>query len=179
MAIDDVKQLSAESQRLLLEVARKTIESHLNQESRPKSQIFDTELLVRRGLFVVLKMGEELRGCIGYITSQNSLYQTVAQAVVGVATKDSRFEPVQAKELVEIEIESSVLTPLEGLQKVGDIEIGANGLYITQEGQSGLLLPQVAASYGWDRSQFLQRTCGNTRLPDTEIYFFNSKILVE
>lgn len=186
MVVDNLKPLSVESQRLLLQIARKTIESHLNHGVQPTFEISHTELLVKRGVFVSLHKGEELRGCIGYITSQNSLVQTVAEAVVGAATKDPRFEPIQAKELVEIEIEISVLSPLERLQKVGDIEIGVHGLYVTQGRQSGLLLPQVATSYSWDRPQFLQQTCRKAGLPDdewkkpdTEIYLFSAQILVE
>ena len=186
MAIDNLKPLSVESQQRLLGIARKTIEAHLNHEVRPTFQISDTELLVKRGVFVSLHRGEELRGCVGYITSQNPLYQTVAAAVGGATTKDPRFEPVQAKELPGIAIEISVLTALERLQKVDDIEIGVHGLYVTQGRQSGLLLPQVPTSYGWDRSEFLQQTCRKAGLPDdawkkpeTEIYLFSAQVLAE
>lgn len=186
MVVDNLKPLSLESQQRLLEIARKTIEAHLNHEGRPTFQISDTELLAKRGVFVSLHTGEELRGCIGYITSQNPLHETVAEAVVSAATKDPRFEPIQAKELPGIEIEISVLTPLERLQKVDDIEIGVHGLYVTQGRQSGLLLPQVPTSYGWDRAEFLQQTCRKAGLPDdalkkpeTEIYLFSAQILAE
>ena len=41
----------------------------------------------------------------------------------------------------------------------------AHGLIVEQGWRRGLLLPQVAIEYGWDREAFLARTCGKAGLP--------------
>jgi len=50
----------------------------------------------------------------------------------------------------------------------------------------GLLLPQVATDYGWDRTEFLEQTCRKAGLykdayksPDAEIFKFQAIIFGE
>jgi len=69
------------------------------------------------------------------------------------------------------------------MKKADEIEIGKHGLYIKKGFSSGLLLPQVAAEYGWDRTTFLEETCRKAGLPrsawkekSTEIYLFSADI---
>jgi AMMECR1 domain-containing protein len=40
-----------------------------------------------------------------------------------------------------------------------------HGLIITRGYSRGLLLPQVATDYGWDRTTFLEQTCRKASLP--------------
>jgi uncharacterized protein (TIGR00296 family) len=48
---------------------------------------------------------------------------------------------------------------MERVQDVSEIEVGRHGLLISKRDARGLLLPQVATQYGWDRERFLQETC--------------------
>jgi AmmeMemoRadiSam system protein A len=137
----------------------------------------------QRGAFVTITRGGQLRGCIGYIHGYKPLEQTIREMAVAAAFRDPRFPPLTAAELPEIEIEISVLTPLEKIDDIAEIEVGRDGLYIECEGATGLLLPQVAVEYGWDRETFLSHTClkaglaGNCwRLPQAEIYRFSADI---
>ena len=66
----------------------------------------------------------------------------------------------------ELEIEISVLTPLQRLGRIEDLEIGVHGLYIKDGVHSGLLLPQVATAHNWNRTQFLQQACKKAKLPE-------------
>jgi uncharacterized protein (TIGR00296 family) len=86
----------------------------------------------------------------------------------------------------ELEIEISVLTPLQPLERIEDLEIGVHGLYIKDGVHSGLLLPQVATAHNWNRTQFLQQACKKAKLPEeawqdseTEIYLFGSQVFGE
>jgi AmmeMemoRadiSam system protein A len=99
------------------------------------------------------------------------------------AFRDPRFTPVTEKELSDLDIEISVLTPLKKITDVREIEIGKHGIYIKKGWLSGLLLPQVATEYGWDGETFLENTCMKAGLPttawqdkDTEIYIFSADI---
>jgi AmmeMemoRadiSam system protein A len=124
-----------------------------------------------------------LRGCIGQIVPAKPLYQTIADMAMAAAFDDPRFEPLAAKELPDLELEISVLTPMEKMKRADEIEVGKHGLYIKKGFYSGLLLPQVAAEYGWDRTTFLEETCRKAGLPrhawkekGTEIYLFSADI---
>lgn len=64
-----------------------------------------------------------------------------------------------------------------------EIEVGKHGLYIKKGFCSGLLLPQVATEYNWDRVTFLEESCRKASLPrnawkekDAEIYLFSADI---
>jgi uncharacterized protein (TIGR00296 family) len=85
--------------------------------------------------------------------------------------------------LADLELEISVLTPMQRLERVEDIQVGKHGLYIEKGVNRGLLLPQVAVEYRWDRNAFLQQTCGKAGLPpdawkdaDARIYTFTAEI---
>ena len=174
---------SIKSQQLLLEIARKAIESHLQNRSFSPFTLSDTVLFEKMGAFVSLHKVEKLRGCVGYITSEMPLHQTVAEAAVAAATQDPRFAPVNIEELAEIEIEISALTPLKCVKTANEIEIGVHGLYIVYGKQNGLLLPQVATARGLNRIQFLELTCKKAGLPsdashdpDVELYLFGTHV---
>ena len=87
------------------------------------------------------------------------LYQAVATSAVNAAFRDPRFPPLEPFELAAIHIEISVMSPIERVIDIEDIVVGRDGLIISHAGRAGLLLPQVATEYGWDRETFLEQTC--------------------
>ena len=158
-------QLSEASQSELLRLSRQCLHEFL-QTGRKKSEIpTSSELLEKRGAFVTLTRQGNLRGCIGIPSPVSPLYKTVQECAISAATVDSRFPPLAFSELAEIEIEISVLSPLEVIKDFEKIEIGVHGLVVSHVGRRGLLLPQVATERDWDREQFLQQTCRKAGLP--------------
>ena len=114
------------------------------------------------------------------------LYQTVAYCAIQAAVDDPRFLPVTEAEFKDIHIEISVLTPLQRVRSFDEIKVGRDGLMIFKGAGRGLLLPQVATDYGWDRDEFLRQTCHKAGLPpeaylskDAEIYKFQAIIFGE
>ena len=81
------------------------------------------------------------------------------------ALRDPRFPPVSPDELDDLEIEISVLTVPKEIHDINEIEVGKHGIIIERGFNSGLLLPQVATEYGWDRITFLEHTCRKAGLP--------------
>ena len=110
-------------------------------------QGLDEELLQRLGAFVTLHKRGKLRGCVGQIVSDKPLYETVAEAAIAAATRDPRFHSANLSEMQELKIEISVLTPLQPLERIENLEIDVHGLYIRHDNHSGLLLPQVATAH--------------------------------
>jgi AmmeMemoRadiSam system protein A len=111
-----------------------------------------------------LHINGELRGCVGYVFPQYSLYRTVAETAMAAAFDDPRFAPLQEAEYPKLEYEISVLSPVVPLD-AEDVEVGKHGLVITYGSRRGLLLPQVPVEHGWDREKFLEQTCIKAGIP--------------
>jgi AmmeMemoRadiSam system protein A len=175
--------LSTADQQLLLKVARDSIAAHLQGREPVPVKTSAPVLREPRGAFVSLHRHGQLRGCIGYIEAIKPLLQAVQQMAVAAAFQDPRFRPLQADELPDLEIEISVLSPLKLIKSTDEIEVGRDGLYIIRGMYRGLLLPQVATEYHWDRRTFLEQTCRKACLPPdawqepgTQIYTFTAQI---
>jgi AmmeMemoRadiSam system protein A len=150
--------LTKEEKRALLKIARSAIQSALGDKPFQQKEYTNETLQRRSGVFVTLRIGENLRGCIGYVEPLFPLTQATHEAAVKAAMEDPRFVPMTLSELASITIEISVLSPLSELFDQTKIEIGKHGLVIDAGFRRGLLLPQVATEYGWDRTQFLKHT---------------------
>ncbi|HNR39075.1 MAG TPA: AmmeMemoRadiSam system protein A [Acidobacteriota bacterium] len=148
-------------------LARKTLHAHVRrQQAGDAYRPAHPELELPCGAFVTLKRGGELRGCIGYVEAVKPLWETIADCTVSAASHDPRFPPVAPDELAAIIIEISVLSPMRDVADPADIAVGRDGLLISTGFRRGLLLPQVATEYGWDREEFLRHTCRKAGLPD-------------
>ena len=153
--------LNEEQRQRLLRLARTSIESALHGEpSALKADDYDEVLQRPAGAFVTLRTKQgDLRGCIGSIRAIEPLYRAVASSAVSAAIRDPRFHPVRQEEMPQLDLEISVMGPIEPVRDVADIEVGRDGLIVSRGRFAGLLLPQVATEYGWDRDTFLDQTC--------------------
>jgi len=158
--------LNDSQKAFLLGLARDTVAAAASS-SRPaaKPTTKDPVLLAKRGAFVTLKVGGELRGCIGYPLPYKPLAETVAEMAVAAATQDYRFDPIDPEDLARLDIEISVLTLPKTVTDVKEIEVGKHGIIVSQGRNSGLLLPQVPEEYGWDLETFLRHGCQKAGLP--------------
>jgi len=149
--------LSEAEKQSLLEISRNTLETYITKGELaevPSGSISRT-MKKPAGAFVSLYMGGRLRGCIGNFSPTNPLYLVVQEMTLAAATNDQRFAPVEPSELTYIEIEISVLTPLEKISTVDEFKLGKHGIYMTKENKSGTYLPQVANDTGWTTEEFL------------------------
>jgi AmmeMemoRadiSam system protein B/AmmeMemoRadiSam system protein A len=160
-----IGRLDGASRAELLGVARRAIEATVREGRAPEPQSANPALQMPQGAFVTITIGGELRGCIGTFREDTPLYRTVGQMAVAAAKEDPRFPPLTATELPKIHLEISALSPMKPVTDVREIEVGRHGLYITRSFNSGVLLPQVATEYGWDRTTFLEQTCRKAGLP--------------
>ncbi len=147
-----------EEQSKLLEIARKSIESMVltgKSLSLGQPSEYSPALQQHGGAFVTLYIRKKLRGCIGRMTSDLPLYILVRNMAVAAAFYDDRFLPVQKEELPDLDIHISVLSPLEEIHDIKQIELGKHGILIESMGRSGVFLPQVATETGWTLEEFL------------------------
>jgi AmmeMemoRadiSam system protein A len=178
--------LSAADQEVLFRVARECIRAHLKGETPQLPATLSPDLRQPRGVFVTLTRQGRLRGCIGYLEAVKPLNAAVQEMAVAAAFSDPRFPPLREEELADLQVEISILTPMRRIDKVEDIQVGRHGLYLERGPNRGLLLPQVATEYGWDRLTFLKQTCVKAGLPEnawqdpaTRIFIFSADILHE
>ena len=196
----DEEIISLEDGKVLIRFARDNIEYFLRNSKR---MIVPDELKKkftdRYGAFVTLNVhnveGNPLRGCIGYIEPNFSLYEVVHKVSVSSAIEDSRFPHVTLEEMDNIVIELSILTPPK-LIEVSDpkeyiekIVIGRDGLIVEKGMRRGLLLPQVPVDQNrnWDVEAFLEHTCNKAWLSidawrdikSTKIYSFQAILFEE
>ncbi len=176
-------EFSAVERQLLLQLARNSIESALGDRDldlTPPS----AHLAEPRGAFTTLHVGEKLRGCIGYVSPTDSLYKIVADTARAAAFDDPRFEPVTLSEVPHLKLEISVLSSLQPIRPE-EVVVGRHGLVVMQGNRRGLLLPQVALEWDWDRETFLSQTCLKAGLPadawqhGAELQGFTAEVFAE
>jgi len=143
-----------------MELSRHTLEYFVRGGEPPPEDIDDPYLRSREyGAFVSLHKHEELRGCIGNCAPNAPLFEIVADMTEAAASRDPRVKPVSQRELDEIRIDITVLSPLESVHDPLALEIGRHGLHVASGDKRGLLLPQVATQQGWSIKTFLEETC--------------------
>lgn len=176
--------LSGDRRRVLLSLAREAIAAHLTSRVPPMVHLPD--LPAASGVFVTLKYGGTLRGCLGTLENRIGLAGEVVRCAVDAASRDPRFPPLASHELADITVELSVLGPLEPIAPLPDaFDIGVHGLVVEHRGRRGLLLPQVAVEWGWTAEQFLCQTCVKAGLAEdawergARIYRFAAEVFGE
>lgn len=186
--------LDKKEQEVLLSIARESIARALGGERGGRRSVGKAlsqadlagALGVPTGAFVTIRINHDLRGCIGYIASDMPLARVIDQVAAKAATEDPRFPPLTQSEFAKATVEISVLSPLQEVGDVSEIQVGRDGLVIELRGHRGLLLPQVATEYGWDRETFLAHTSRKAGLPahawkdpEARVYRFSAEIVSE
>lgn len=177
--------LSTDDKKYLLDLVRSRIDLVLREKQvgflMPPP---DGALRENYGAFVTLKRHGKLRGCIGRLISEEPLYLTVGEMAEAAAFHDGRFPPVTMDDLVNLEVEVSVMGPIMRCEDPSRIVVGQHGLIIRKGEHQGLLLPQVPVEWEWDRETFLAQTCIKAGLPpgawhdpDTEIFWFQAYVV--
>ncbi|OFX85666.1 MAG: hypothetical protein A2W99_06215 [Bacteroidetes bacterium GWF2_33_16] len=150
-------EFSKKEKKELLAIARNTIETYLKTGKTSEVNPKDITPAMREncGAFVTLHKDGALRGCIGRFSASEPLYKVVQQMAISAATEDNRFSVVTIDEMKDIDLEISVLTPMQKINSIDEIEMGRHGIYIKKGFYSGTFLPQVATETGWSKEEFL------------------------
>jgi AmmeMemoRadiSam system protein B/AmmeMemoRadiSam system protein A len=110
--------------------------------------------------FVTLLVRGQLRGCIGALEASRALAEDVRIQALNAAFRDSRFPPLRLDEFDDLEIEVSLVEPMQPLPVRDEVHAheslrpGLDGVVLRWRGRSATFLPQV-----WDKlpepSEFL------------------------
>lgn len=159
-------QLTDQEGHYLLSVARKTIEQRLfNKSEQEKAEaVQSSKFSEQRGTFVTLTSNNNLRGCIGHIVPQETLFEGIQVNAINAAFHDPRFPPLSKREWDRVKIEISVLTDPKPLpytdanDLLNKLRSGVDGVIIKKDYYQATFLPQV-----WDqlpdKKEFLTHLC--------------------
>jgi hypothetical protein len=159
----ETAEYSPQERETLVRLAHRSIQTALQDRDLDLTSPND-HLAEHRGAFTTLHLSQRLRGCIGYVFPSQPLYRTVAETARAAAFDDPRFEPVTLEEALLLQIEISVLSPLQPIAPA-EVVVGKHGLVVLQGSRRGLLLPQVPLEWDWDRETLLAQTCLKAGLP--------------
>ena len=171
----------------LLRLARRSIAGAVGTARAPgiDESIRTPALQAPGAAFVSLHRDHSLRGCVGTLSADRPLYETVAAMAVAAAVSDPRFEPLTAAELPGVRIEISRLGPLVPAQPE-QVVVGVHGVSITVASRHAVYLPQVAVTQGWTREQLLRELCLKAYLPpdawvaaDAILYVFVAEVFAD
>lgn len=152
--------LSIPEKKQLLALAHFSIESGFNPKLEPLNTNDNSDLLkAKLGAFVTVKIEKKLRGCIGYIQSDDELSKTIMNAAFQAAFNDPRFAPLTEKEFPKIKLEISVLSETFLINSYEEIVLGKHGLILEEGVRKGLLLPQVPIEHKMSKDTFLSSLC--------------------
>ncbi len=189
-------ELSEEARKALLGIARSSVEAAARGEPLPAlppeakegelGEELAKELAQPRGAFVTLKTHGRLRGCLGHFEADMPVGERVLEMARSSALDDSRFshDRIGPDELDDLDIEISVLYPLEKIDDPLAIELGRDGIYVTRGASTGCFLPQVATEMGWSKEEFLSNCCSHKarlapdawRDPKTTVHRFRAEV---
>ncbi len=180
--------LTDEDKKILIEIARKTLENLFISDNKWTYEgELSPGLKLETGMFVTLHKNGRLRGCIGYLSGHDPLWEAASELAVSSAMRDNRFLPLKKEEVPEIKIEISVLTPPEKVTSPEEIILGTHGVIVKKGIHSGVFLPQVATETGWDKETFLNELCSQKaglkedawKDKDTELFTFKAIVFEE
>ena len=149
-------ELTEKDRGTLLTAARDSIKAFYENLNPPIIDYLDyPNLKISAGAFVTLKIFGQLRGCIGYIISKTSVFETICNAAVQAAFHDPRFFPVTEDEIKDISIEISILSLPVLIKEFSEIKLGLHGLILEYDRYRSLLLPQVAVEHNFTVEKFV------------------------
>lgn len=182
-------RLTGYEKGLLLKLARQQLQDAVLGRTRNEytvSGLLTNALQSRQGAFVTLHKidkdgNRHLRGCIGKMSEDQSLYKAVHSMAKSAALHDSRFTPVTKSELPSLEISISALTTQRSIDSYHDINLGEDGVVLQHGYSSAVYLPTVATDQGWSLEQMLASLSKKAGLdkdvwksPKTEFKVFQS-----
>lgn len=129
-------------------------------------------------VFVSLHLADgRLRGCRGTITpTQPTLAEAIIHTAIASATDDPRFPPMTAAELPGLQVKVDVLSPLEPVANIEQLDEKVYGVFIQAGYRRALLLPDIPSVDSVPRQlELVRRKAGLLPQEPAELYRFTVK----
>ena len=151
----DSHNLSPQQGQLLVKLARQTLSEHFAKKASQQdidaleSALKDSCFQTKSGTFVTLTLNQQLRGCIGSLTSNEPINAGVRRNAINAAFHDPRFAPLSAVDFEKVEIEVSILSEPQPLHYSDSTDLlnklrpNVDGVILSKDHASATFLPQV------------------------------------
>lgn len=114
------------------------------ESANNEAMIPDDLLNGQAGVFVSLKKGGRLRGCIGTTApTRKNIAEEIIYNAISAGTKDPRFSSVRADELSSLVYSVDVLGKPEPINSFKELDVKKYGVIVRCGYRSGLLLPDL------------------------------------
>ena len=132
----------------LVRLAAEAVEAFVRDQRviAPTPDLFERhpQAARRAGAFICLKARGQLRGCIGTTEpTRETLAVEIIENAVAAATRDPRFDPVDAAELAELAITVDVLSEPEPVADDTHLDHRRYGVIVRAGTRHGVLLPDI------------------------------------
>jgi AmmeMemoRadiSam system protein A len=162
----------------LVRLAKETVEKYVMQGKiiSPPTEL-TPEMKEKAGVFVSIKKGSKLRGCIGtYSPTTENVANEIIQNAISAATKDPRFLPITPSELNELEYSVDVLSPPERVEGPHALDPKRYGVIVKKGSYRGLLLPDLeGVNTVEEQIRIAALKAGVSPEEDMELYRFEVK----
>jgi len=179
------QEFPPEAREEMLEIARAAVMAAVRGGEPAKVEPKNPQLNLERGIFVTLKNGGMLRGCLGRFEADIPLARLVPEMAAATATQDPRFfgNRITPEEVPGLAIKISVLSPLRKVDSPDEVQVGEHGIQVSRGWRSGCYLPEVATDHNMSREDFLSSCCRDKaglpadawKNPETEIMVFTTE----
>jgi len=129
-----------------VQLARKSLEHYVKTHQQlPLTKEIPDELINQKaGVFVCLKIKDELRGCVGTISPMTpSIADEIVYNAVSAGAADNRFPPIREDELSQLVYSVDVLGEATPIKSMEELDVKRYGVIVTSKGRRGLLLPNL------------------------------------
>jgi len=158
---------------ILFKIARGSIEEGLRyqQPLKVSPEGYSRLLKLPGASYVTLRIGNELRGCMGSLQAEKPLVQDISQNAFSAAFRDPRFPPLLEMEYKQTQLHITVLESAQPMTFADEedllrqIEPGIDGLTLSVDGKRGTLLPSVWETLP-DKNEFWRALKLKAHLPE-------------
>lgn len=132
-------------QHPLVELAKRAVEAYVRERRHVDvPDVLSEDMVGKAGVFVCLKKGPHLRGCIGtFEPTRESIAEETIHNAISSATQDPRFPRVSPDELPFLTYTVDVLTAPESVGSMADLDPKRYGVIVESGYRRGLLLPDL------------------------------------
>lgn len=135
----------------ILTLAKNAIQYGLEHCERMQADhsVFPAILLEPKATFVTLKIGDNLRGCMGNLTAHESLVDSVSSNAFNAAFQDPRFPGLEPEEVGQLSINVSLLSSSQRIYAASEEELlqqlvpEVDGIILKEGTRSSTFLPDV------------------------------------
>lgn len=163
----------------LVKLAKNTVELYVKERKIfiPDLEEYKEYLNVRKGAFVTLHKGKDLRGCIGtYLPTRENVIEEIIYNAIASATEDPRFAPVSPYELDELTYSVDLLEEPVEVKDISELDPQIYGIIVVKGYRRGLLLPQIEGIDTVDEQLRIAKLKAGIHPQDKDVKIYKFKV---